>query len=252
VNALIVSGIIAATAAVVLALLTAIGTRATIAQGSAQRLDARAPTVLVDLEVAWPPLQPSVIQDGSPQPLIGRAAAFRMPAQATDPVLLVVHARVSNVGSTPAQVRLGEGGRFLDLDPGDPDALRRPPLGTDAAAIRSRRLIVGASVQAVFIDQRTVNDWVRHALSTSEGVLAETTVEVVATDAFDAGVTDTILVTLAARPLRRDDQDDGRWLLRSPHLTEGLRGIIEATASPIRRTYWSSRQRGRRLRGARS
>jgi len=252
VNLITSATVVAAIAAVALAALTAWATRATLAQGAAQRLDARAPTVLVDLQTpTWPPYEPSVIHGGSPQPLVGAAAEFQIPGKASRRVLLVVHARLTNVGVTPAAVLLDDGGRFLDLAPDDPDALGRPALGTDAAAVRFRRLTVGESVHAIFTDERTAGDWVGHARATSQGEMDCRTVKVEVTDLFNAGVTDTVVVTLAARPLRPDEQDDGRWLLRERHVTQGLRGVVEATAGPIHRTYWRSREREKKLTGLR-
>jgi len=252
VNLITSASVVTAIAAVALAALTAWATRATLAQGAAQRLDARAPTVLVDLQTpTWPPYEPSVSYGGSPQPLLGAAATFQIPRQVNRRVLLVVHARLTNVGVTPAAVLLGDGGRFLDLAPDHPDALKVPPLGTDTAAARFRRLTVGESANTIFTDERTAGDWVEHARATAQGKTACRTVKVEVTDLFDAGVTDTVLVTLNARPLRPDEQDDGRWDVRDPHMTEGLRGVVEATAGPIHRTYWRSRAREKKLTGLR-
>lgn len=247
-----IAAVVAAIAAVVLAALTAWATRATLAQGAAQRLDARAPTVLVDLQTpTWPPYEPSVIYGGSPQPLLGAAATFQIPGQANRRVLLVVHGRLTNVGVTPATVLLDDGGRFLDLAPDDSDALKLPPLGTDAAAVQVRRLTVGESAHAIFTDERTAGDWVEHARATAQDKMVCRTVKVEVTDLFDAGVTDTVVVTLAARLLRPDEQDDGRWHVRGPHVNQGLLGVVAATAGPIQRTYWRSRDRKKKLTGLR-
>lgn len=251
-NLTTIAAVVTATAAVVLAALTAWATRATLAQGAAQRLDARAPTVLVDLRTpTWPPYEPSVMYGGSPQPLLGAAATFQIPGKASRRVLLVVHGCLTNVGATPATVLLDDGGRFLDLAPDDPDALKMPPLGTDAAAMQVRHLTVGESAHAVFTDERSAGDWVNHARAAAQDQMDCRTVTVEVTDLFDAGVTDTVVVTLAARPLRPDEQDDGRWHVRGPHVTQGLRGVVEATAAPIQRTYWRSRERNKRLTGLR-
>jgi hypothetical protein len=239
---------VAALAAVVLAGVTVRLARSGRAQLEAERMDSRAPTVVIALrEPDWPPYEPSMAYGHVPQPLVGSAGVYRMPAQGARRIMLVVKGELRNIGASPAEVIIGDGGRFLLGDPDDEDALVAPELGTDMSRRQRRRLNPDESAWAVFIDERSSGEWREDAVKTPDGMMAGREVTVTCTDIFDRGVTDTFTVRIWGRPLMGSGEDLGAWRLGDRHLTEGISQLVAAEVSPIVRSYWASRTSSRRL-----
>lgn len=239
---------VAALAAVVLAWVTVRMARAGRAQLEAERMDSRAPTVVIALrEPDWPPYEPSTAYGHVPQPLVGSAATYKMPAHGQRRITLVVKGELRNIGASPAEVFIGDGGRFLLGGPDDEDALVAPDLGTDMSRRQRRRLNPGESVWAVFMDERSSGEWREHVMATPDRTMAGAEVTVTCTDIFDRGVTDTFTIKICGRPLMGSGEDLGAWRLGDPHLFDGVSQLVAAEVTPIVRTYWASRVRNRRL-----
>ncbi|MCU1615785.1 MAG: hypothetical protein JWO98_3325 [Frankiales bacterium] len=240
---------VAALAAVVLAGVTVRLARSGRAQLEAERMDSRAPTVVLALrEPDWPPYEPSQAYGHAPQPLVGSSGLYKIPAHGVQRrIMLVAKGELRNIGASPAEVIIGDGGRFLLGHPDDEDALVAPELGTDMSRRQRRRLNPGESAWAVFIDERSSGEWREHALATPDGVMAGREVTVTCTDIFDRGVTDTFTVKVCGRPLMGSGEDLGAWRLGDRHLTEGISQLVAAEVTPIVRSYWASRTSNRRI-----
>lgn len=240
---------VAALAAVTLAWMTVRLGRWGRAQLEAERMDSRAPTVVITLrEPDWPPYEPSTAYGHVPQPLIGSAQNYTMPGHGLQRrIMLVVKGQLQNLGASPAEVMIDTGGRFLLGDPDDEDALIAPQLGTDMSRRQRCRLNPGESAWAVFVDERSSEAWREHALTTPDGTTAVSEVMVTCTDIFDRGVMDRFKVRIGGRPLVGSAADDGAWRLGDPHLFEGVSQLVTAEVTPIVRSYWASRTSHARL-----
>lgn len=193
-------GLAAATFALVKKTASAVGaTRDLAVEGIKTRLDARAPhiTVLVKLP-DWPWLEPS--DYGAPNPI--PAQQYRIPRDASRPIMIRASGSIINDGTTHARVMLYDG---VELVTPLPDA------GGGA-----HLLAPGETAPLVFQRQRPISEWIVACEKSSDAPpQSKLEFQVSVLDSFDEGISDTIIVELQAYPVEPVPGLDGSWQIKN-------------------------------------
>lgn len=204
--------------------------RQQVAEATRARIDAATPTITVMApeEPDWPPLEPSVMYGGEPQPLVSgvRPQPWHLPRDGATRILVRTPVSIHNTSSVPVTVGLGEltdkAGQptpdTVDLDPGE-----------------SRPLY--------FAVTRTLSEWVAVYRQRAAGEVGDDGVGFVRfSDAGDTGVIDRWELRLAGTPVEPVPDLDGAWrLIAAPDRFSGRPGAMGVSPAIRQRLYYLSK-----------
>lgn len=202
------------------------------------RIDVLMPRILLSVDdvVTWPPLVPSTVHLGSPQPHTS-SEPFRLPRDGGRRLILRVHVSLTNESDSTVDVKLSSP-LYRDNDDG-----QRIPLPSEM------QLAPRQSAGEVYIDvERSVDEWVAIYEQRRAGEPGDE-FEFTATyiSPFDTGAIDRHRVVVGGTLVEPMPDQDAAWRVignPNPNLLTGAIGSVAWVTQPTTRTYYLSRTNG--------